>query len=150
MVMKKLHLLLLSALLLSSCMGHTVSSEGKLVLRDNAQKDKAQFDYVLFDTPKEKTNGLSNVKSMEPSIVALFALDKTESLIWMKDMEFSLDILFFDETKSLIGVLPKLEPCEKDKRCTTYNIPNNAKWAIEANAGTLEQYEIELGDTFSL
>jgi len=129
--------------------------EGDLTIL-NKNNNEIAFRYVLFDTSLEKERGLSNIREMEEDMLAIFDLEKSDRAFWIKDMDFPIDILFFDEKNRLISILVDLKPCigsdENDSfdECHIHNVPYNAKWAVEANAGIAENYNFTSGNILSL
>ena len=106
----------------------------------------AVFTVEAVSHKQKLQKGLSGRQSIPDSFGMLFILDSTrEQFFWMKGMEFSLDILFFDSDRKLIEVLPDLLPCDT---CRAYKAPPNTAYALEINAGMANVLGVKKGDTF--
>lgn len=142
---------ILAIIIFTSCsILNSLHVTGNLSVTGSDKTEKASFKYAAFTTPEEKQKGLSNIPSMDETTVALFELNKEDRTFWMKDMRFPLDLVFFDDNNTFLRSYKDMQPCEKDQLCPEYNIPNKAKWALEANAGVVERYNITMGDSISL
>ena len=156
MALGKLIIFSFLIIIVVACTDHNLMRyEGDLTIL-NKQNNEISFRYVLFDTSLEKERGLSNIKEMEEDVLAVFDLEKSDRAFWMKDMRFPIDIIFFDEKNRLISILADVKPCISSdaddflEECQIYNTPFNAKWAVEANAGTVEYYNFTPGNILSL
>jgi uncharacterized protein len=120
-----------------------------LLLFPNSNKKTIQINDIkikaeLADTQKERTQGLSLRKSLEDRDGMLFVFDNEDLHgIWMKDMNFSIDILWIDEDYKIIDI-------KNDARPESYPevfFPNeNAKYVLEINAGFVEMNNIKIKD----
>jgi len=74
----------------------------------------------------------------------LFIFDN-ESLhgIWMKDMNFAIDILWIDEGYKVVDIKKDAKP-ESYPEVFIPEVPS--KYVLEVNAGFLEENDIEIGD----
>jgi len=102
------------------------------------------FNFEIADTAAERQQGLSGRASLSDTKALLFVLDKpVKECIWMKDMKFSIDILWFDSNKKLVhekrNVSPETYP---EKFCP----PVDTKYIVETAAGVAEKNRIKLGD----
>lgn len=106
------------------------------------------FDFELADEPSERITGLSGRSQLADTKAMLFIFDKpAKECIWMKDMKFNLDILWFDENKKLIyekrDVAPSTYP---DRFCPD----SDAKYVVEVTAGVAEKNHIKIGDKLDI
>jgi uncharacterized membrane protein (UPF0127 family) len=67
---------------------------------------------------------------------------------WMKDMRFSLDIIWFNSERNAVFIERSLLPCTPQD-CPAYTPPVKAMYVLEVNAGFVQAHGIALGDMFS-
>ena len=65
---------------------------------------------------------------------------------WMKDMEFALDVLWIKDNK-IIGISKNVLPPSEAGKTLTMQSPAHVDKALELNAGTIDRYDIKVGDT---
>jgi uncharacterized protein len=99
----------------------------------------------VADSEAKRMAGLSNRATLENNHGMLFEFDKpARHCFWMKDMKFSLDILWFDENKNMVhhehDVAPATYP---DSYCA-----DNTKYVVEINAGMMKN--LGIGETAQL
>ena len=99
----------------------------------------------LVDSEAERMAGLSNRATLEENHGMLFKFDKpARKCFWMKDMNFSLDILWFDENKNMVHHEHDVSPATyPDSFCA-----DNTKYVVEINAGTMKN--LGIGETARL
>ena len=103
----------------------------------------------LATTPAEQQQGLSDRSSMPEDHGMLFIFNQqTEWSFWMHDMEFPLDIIWFNASRQMVFIEPDLPPCPPSS-CPVYTPPVNAMYVLEVNAGFAAANHVELGETFS-
>ena len=102
----------------------------------------------VADTDIKRIQGLSGVSSMPKKHGMLFIFDKPDYHgIWMKDMNFSLDILWLNEYSEVVYIEKKVSP----KTFPNVFKPNSpAKYVIELNSGFVNENHIKIGDKFVL
>lgn len=67
---------------------------------------------VVFDTPEERELGLMHVEDLAEGTGALFVYpQETEVAFWMKNMQFPIDVLFFDQGKCPVHFVESMQPC---------------------------------------
>lgn len=102
-----------------------------------------KFTTEFKTTAAERTQGLSGRKSINEKHTMLFAFeDMKERCFWMKDMKFSIDIVWLDQSKKVVAVEQNVSP-------DTYpqNFCHQAQYVVEFRAGSLQKYTISIGDT---
>lgn len=106
------------------------------------------FEFEIADTPQERRQGLSGKSSLGDTKAMLFVFDKPgKECIWMKDMRFNLDILWFDAQKKLIyekrNVAPSTYP---EQFCPD----KEATYVVEMTANVADKNHIKLGDKLEI
>jgi uncharacterized membrane protein (UPF0127 family) len=108
--------------------------------------------FVDFATTSiEQTTGLSGQKSLESNQGLLFIFDHPDLYgIWMKDMNFPIDVIWFDSNKQVVFIKENFLP-------STYNRPNpevanppsQTSYILEVPAGFVQSNQIKVGDSLS-
>ncbi len=89
----------------------------------------------------QKMIGLGNRVSMPEDHAMVFPYDTPQAqCFWMKDMKFSLDMIWLDANKQVVHVEPNVSPETYPK---TYCPPVDAQYVIEVNAGTASKLGLE-------
>jgi uncharacterized membrane protein (UPF0127 family) len=98
----------------------------------------------VADTLSKRITGLSNTPFLPEGVVKLFAfgVPGTHS-IWMKDMNYALDIIWVAEEGEIVHIEENVSP---DSFPTSFASPTPAWFVVEANAGFVEQNKIKIGD----
>ncbi len=102
---------------------------------------------AIADTYPERVQGLSGQKSL-PSEHGLLFLFESEGLhsIWMKDMLFPIDVLWFDQNKRVIFVYENFSP---ESFPTSVGSPTPSIMVLELPAGFVQKHGIKIGDSIS-
>jgi uncharacterized membrane protein (UPF0127 family) len=107
--------------------------------------DGSPIDLELALTPQEISTGLSFRPSLRQDRGMLFVFDEARyPSFWMKNMLFSLDLVFLNESGAVVYVEANVPPCAADP-CPTYPPSDPAIAVLEVNAGTAAAHGIEKG-----
>jgi uncharacterized membrane protein (UPF0127 family) len=124
------------------------------VLFKPAGTTRIMFEGVVLSveiaaTPADQQKGLSDRDSMPLDHGMLFVFN-SEGMweFWMKEMRFSLDIIWFDSQKRNVFVEQGLAPCTPED-CPMYTPTVNSMFVLEVNAGFVRAHNVGIGDTFS-
>lgn len=103
-----------------------------------------EFRLEVADTPAARAKGLGGRQGINPGEGMLFVFDTPDiECFWMKDVSFSIDILWFDADKKLIYAVPELSPSTyPDNVCP----PLPSQYVIELPAGTAKALGFNNGD----
>lgn len=125
-----------------------VASFAAMNFKPTTQVHLASGVYSLWvaDSQSERVQGLSGVKSLKPNggLLMDFGYDDTHG-IWMKDMNFPLDIIWLDKDKKVIYIVknaPVEEPAE-----TVYQPKEDARYVIELPVGSVTKAGIKIDTT---
>lgn len=94
-----------------------------------------------------RVHGLSDRQSLDTNKGMLFVFNTANTqCIWMKDMHFSLDIIWLDAGKKVVKIEQNVSP-------ETY--PENfcaedTKYVVELNAGEVKKNEVSVGTTVKM
>jgi hypothetical protein len=119
----------------------------QLFYRPATDKWQVSGQTILLEvatTAAAQQQGLSGRNSLASDSGMLFVFNKTASeCFWMKDMRFSLDMVFINETKQIVkvqrGVTPQTYPAQF---CAS-----NVRYVIEINAGQAAKLGLHTGQT---
>lgn len=118
------------------------SADQILVLGDKELKVE------IVDTPLSRVEGLSGREGLDGGTGLLFVFESPETPgFWMKDMNFSIDILWFDEGKNLIDITEDITP---ETYPETFYPTQSILYALETNVDEFPSIEDFIGKTFEL
>lgn len=101
------------------------------------------FKVDVADTPAERERGLSNTPPQPPRAL-LFIFDYDERWgIWMKDMQYPIDVLWIDADNTVVHMVPDMHPRSFPR---VYRSDTPARYVLELPAGTIEAYNLALGN----
>lgn len=105
---------------------------------------KAILSVEIADTVLKRETGLSLREGIEKNEGMIFVFEKPiEAKFWMKNMKFSIDIIWIDENLKVIGFEENISP---DTYPQEFKSPDRIKYAIEVNAGWVKNNKIKKGD----
>ena len=111
----------------------------------NLRAGDTTFELLIADEPTERTQGLSGRENLEQNQAMLFIFDEPAKWgIWMKDMLFSIDILWLDEQKKVVHVEKNVAP---ETYPSIFEPSQDALYIVELNAGAVDRIGVSLGDT---
>lgn len=105
----------------------------------------------VANTEPKRNLGLSYTKEMPDNAGMLFVFESvSEKNFWMRDMYFDLDIIWLDENKQVVGFFENVKKesynSKNPELSKIYHSPNNTKYVLEVNAGTIAKLKIKTGD----
>ena len=100
----------------------------------------------LAETEEERALGLMFREKINPDQGMLFIF-KEDGIypFWMKNMRFSIDILWLDKKKTIIHIEENVPPCSKEP-CPTYSSKLPAAYVLELKAGSVARNQLKLFD----
>lgn len=102
----------------------------------------------IADTPQLRQQGLSDQETLDASYGMLFIFDQPGlHSFWMKNMNFPLDIIWFDEKQKAVEIISSAEP-EGTNPKKIYQPSDPAKYVLEVAAGFAKKYDIQKKDEF--
>ncbi|MFO0920733.1 MAG: DUF192 domain-containing protein [Candidatus Saccharimonadales bacterium] len=102
----------------------------------------------IANTDATRVMGLSGRENMEENSGLLFVFPKPgKQCIWMKDMNFALDIIWLDSDKKITAIKKDVKPeSYPDAFCPS----DDAKYVIELNSGVSSRAGLQVGQKISL
>jgi hypothetical protein len=103
-----------------------------------------RFTLQIADTEAKQTLGLGQRDNMMPraGMVFPYARPSQDLCFWMKDMRFSLDIIWLDAQKQITLIEPSLSPATYPKE---YCPPTPSQYVVELNAGKAHSLGLQQG-----
>jgi uncharacterized protein len=109
-----------------------------------------QFALWVADTVGKQQLGLGKRQSLPAKQGMIFPYDVDDKqCFWMKDMNFSIDMIWVDAEKRVVHIQPKVSP---DTYPQTFCTPTPSRYVVELAPGSVERIRLKVGDpmTFSL
>lgn len=113
------------------------------------EKEKILIKNAIFvgyvaDTEEKRIQGLSNKVFLPSNTSMLFEFDKSDIHgIWMKDMNFPIDIIWLDKNKKIINLISNAEPKTYPH---VFYPPEESLYILEVRAGLIKDKALKLGD----
>lgn len=102
----------------------------------------------IADTEETRNRGLSYRKDLEGIDGMLFVFDTAERhSMWMKDMNFPIDIIWINESLSVVGIERNVQPDSYPKK---FYAPAPARYAIETRDRYTDTFGIGVGNMVRL
>lgn len=110
---------------------------------DMVTTPKGVISVLIADSDAERVKGLSGKPSLSKDQGMLFIYEQNQYAgIWMKDMQFSIDILWLDDQKTIVDIARNISPSSYPK---TYTPQKPARYILEISAGQAETYGLKKG-----
>ncbi len=98
----------------------------------------------IADSMPERIKGLSNTPYLPEGVVKLFAFGTDgEHSIWMKDMNYPLDIIWAAKDGRIVHIKENIAP---ETFPESFASPKPAWYVIEANGGFVASSSLKVGD----
>ena len=105
------------------------------------------FNVEVAETETEQAQGLMNRSDLNENAGMLFSYqDEAERTIWMKNMQFPIDIVWLDKNYQVVYLKKNVQPCTKSF-CPLYKANQLAHYVLELPAGTAEKINLKIGDS---
>lgn len=115
------------------------------------------YHVAVMRTEAELEHGLSDTKSLPADHAMLFVFPQSSiqgTSIWMKDMNYPLDIVWLNNDRVVIhmekNVLPSTYNRADPTKSTIFKPDQPARYVIELPSGTIDETGIVLGDPAGL
>lgn len=106
------------------------------VTREPAQgmENEEPIAIELADSPEEWVRGLSGREEIADNYGLLFVFPRPERQgFWMKDMNFSIDIIWLSDTGTIVGIEDSASPDSYPER--VFYSPQPVRYVLETRAG---------------
>lgn len=107
-----------------------------------------QVVVTLADTPEERTQGLSGREVLNNGEGMLFVFPEEGNYsFWMKDMNFSIDILWLSSEGKIVHIVEHVSP---ESYPDHFVSERPARYVLEVPAGYVESRGVSVGDIVRL
>jgi hypothetical protein len=133
-------------------LGHQATMPPTSEPQQNAQRTVTVGDTTIYvetvATNAARERGLSGRDNLAPNSGMLFVFDTDQEWgIWMKDMKFSIDILWLAQDGTVVTVAPNVSPNSYPQ---SFRPTTPARYVLELPAGFAVQHSIGVGSKFTL
>jgi len=105
------------------------------------------YSLELVNTDTTRQQGLSGKPNLQPNNGMLFDFKQDGYWqIWMKEMNFAIDILWLNNQKQVVGVKTEALPQNYPE---SYGAEQQSQYVIELPAGSVNERNIKIGDTLT-
>ena len=122
----------------------TFTKEGELQLKKAGNDSLIKtLNLEIAESEYETQTGLMYRHSMEDNQAMLFIFEVEQPRsFYMKNTEFSIDIIFINSKKEIVNIQKNAKPYDKS------SLPSEGpiKYVLEINAGLSDTWELEKGD----
>lgn len=130
------------------CSGALPETEVCLV---SPEGDTLSLTVEVASNPLQRAQGLQDRRHLPEGHGMIFVYPESQDLetrFWMKDTLIPLDIAFIDNAGGIVDSAT-MEPCLEGGACPLYQSKKAFRYAVEMNAGALEQHGISGGQVYS-
>ena len=129
----------------------TIPADSKLAEvkfpRGTIKLDNKVLDVQIAETDAQKTRGLMFQNELPDDQGMIFVFGQEQVVpIWMLNMQFPLDIIWFDGNGNVIHIEKNVPPCKSALETATCTVQNadgkNAKYVLEVTAGFADKFQI--------
>ena len=120
----------------------TIKIDDKVLEVQIADDESKRIRGLMFQDPLPYDQGMIFVFD-EPGVYSL----------WMLNMQFSLDMIWFDEQGNVVHIEQNIPPCETPTEimaCQSIVPSGEAKYILEVTAGFVEQFNVTNDSTLEI
>ncbi|MDE1830632.1 MAG: DUF192 domain-containing protein, partial [Thaumarchaeota archaeon] len=129
--------------------GSKTAIQDSNTLQNNFPKGKIKIDNMVLDvqiadTPDRMTEGLQFQQPLSYTQGMIFVFPQSQIVtMWMKDMQFPLDMIWFDSSGNVIHIEKNLAPCTDNLPCQVYDAGSqNTKYVLEITSGFVDKFNV--------
>ncbi|NQV93440.1 DUF192 domain-containing protein [Candidatus Kaiserbacteria bacterium] len=101
------------------------------------------MEVAIADTQQARRQGLSHITVLSPENGLFFVFPESGIHgIWMKDMKFSIDVIWLNEKLEVVDINRDISP---DTYPTSFHPQTPARFALEVNAGVSLKFDVKIG-----
>ena len=109
--------------------------------------DRVTLNAEIVDTPESRQKGLSVKDCLDDSSAMLFVFDSSDQHgFWMKDMKFSIDIIWLDQDKRVVDIKPDASPSTYPE---VFYPSGTSKYVLETKPGLAKSAGVKIGTQLS-
>jgi len=129
----------------------TIPADSKLAEtkfpKGTVKLDDVTLDVQIAETDAQRTRGLMFQKELSYDQGMIFVFNTEQIVpIWMLNMQFPLDIIWFDSSGNIVHIAKNVAPCKSAIETATCTVDNgggkNAKYVLELASGFVNKFNI--------
>jgi uncharacterized membrane protein (UPF0127 family) len=129
----------------------TIPSDAKLAEvkfpRGTIKIDNKILDVQIAETDAQKTRGLMFQNELPDDQGMIFVFSQEQVVpIWMLNMQFPLDIIWFDVNGNVLHIEKNIPPCKSALETATCTVQNaegkKAKYVLEVASGFTSKFQV--------
>jgi uncharacterized protein len=128
--------------------GNSNTDAGVIVPERTIQAGGVTLAIAVADTAQERERGLSGTTALGEDQGMLFIFDtSSQHSFWMKDMGYSIDILWISSEKRVVYIEKDVSPSTFPHAFTP---PTPARYVLEVPAGFSDAHGLKVGDEIGI
>ncbi|MDE1829820.1 MAG: DUF192 domain-containing protein [Thaumarchaeota archaeon] len=117
--------------------------------------DNVTLDVQIAETDAQRARGLMFQDPLTYNQGMIFVMDNEQVVpIWMLNMQFPLDIIWFDGNGNVVHIAKYVQPCKSALETATCTVDNGggklAKYVLEVTAGFVNKFNITANSKLQL
>ncbi len=126
----------------------TVPADSKLASvnfpRGTVKIDNTVLDVQIAETDSQRERGLMFQNELPYDKGMIFVFDKEQVVpIWMPNMQFSLDVIWFDTNGNVVHIERNLPPCKSALETAMCPVQKaDGKYVVEVTSGFVDKFHI--------
>jgi uncharacterized protein len=129
----------------------TIPADSKLAevkfSKGTVKIDDIVLNVQIAETDSQKMRGLMFQNELPYDQGMIFVFDQEQVVpIWMLNMQFPLDIIWFDSSGNVVHIEKNVQPCKSAIETATCPVNNGdgkqAKYVLEVTSGFVDKYNI--------
>jgi len=108
--------------------------------------DDIALQVQVADTEPRRVRGLMFQNQLPYDQGMIFVFDKAGVYsLWMLNMQFSLDMIWFDQDGNIVHIEKDIQPCKtalETMTCQSYTPEGKATYILEVTAGFVDKFHI--------
>ena len=122
--------------------------------RGTIKVDDIPLEVQVADTEPRRVRGLMFQDKLPYDQGMIFVFDKPDLYsIWMLNMQFSLDMIWFDMEGNVIHMEKNVQPCKtalETMTCQSFTPENKALYILEVTSGFIDKFNITKDSKLSI
>ena len=118
-------------------------SNSEIYILSKKNNEKFKFDVQIADTKPKRKKGFQCQKKIKKNEGMLFVWGHEDKrYFWMKNTEFSLDIIFINKNLEIVDIFFNAKPYD----LMTITSDKKAQYILELYASVFKSFNLEIGD----
>jgi uncharacterized membrane protein (UPF0127 family) len=120
-------------------------AQPKVIIQTKENRELT-FQVEVADTPAKRELGLQYRRDLaaDRGMIFLFPSESHHSF-WMKNTPISLDMIFINRDRKIVGIVEQAVPFSTDSR----SVPAASQFVLEINGGLAGRYGLKVGDSIT-